>query len=85
MTFVDFHLVVSGDMAVSAAHNICDRIERALREAVEDAMITIHVEPEQKAKHAGIVVCSSRCRVSVSTPPGALLNFPSWDGSWTEP
>ena len=56
MIFVDFHLVVPGDMAVSAAHDICDRIERALREAVEDAMITIHVEPEQKAKHAGIVV-----------------------------
>jgi cation diffusion facilitator family transporter len=56
MTFVDFHLVVPGTMAVSSAHDICDRIERALREEVEDAMITIHVEPEQKAKHAGIVV-----------------------------
>jgi cation diffusion facilitator family transporter len=56
MTFVDFHLVVPGGMAVSEAHDICDRIERALREAVEDALITIHVEPEKKAKHVGIVV-----------------------------
>lgn len=56
MTFVDFHLVVPGNMAVSAAHDICDRIEQALRTEVEDALITIHVEPEQKAKHAGIVV-----------------------------
>lgn len=56
MTFVDFHLVVPGDMAVSSAHDICDRIERALKAEVEDALITIHVEPEQKAKHAGIVV-----------------------------
>lgn len=56
MTFVDFHLVVPGDMAVSAAHDICDRIERALREEVDDTLIAIHVEPEQKAKHAGIVV-----------------------------
>jgi cation diffusion facilitator family transporter len=56
VTFVDFHLVVPGDMAVSAAHDICDRIERALRDEVEDALITIHVEPEVKAKHAGIVV-----------------------------
>ncbi len=28
-TFVDFHLVVSGDMSVSQAHEICDRIEGA--------------------------------------------------------
>ena len=56
MTFVDFHLVVPGGMAVSAAHAICDRIERALREEVEDVLITIHVEPERKAKHAGVVV-----------------------------
>ena len=56
VTFVDFHLVVPGDMAVSAAHDICDRIERALREEVEDTLITIHVEPEKKAKHAGIVM-----------------------------
>jgi divalent metal cation (Fe/Co/Zn/Cd) transporter len=43
-------------MAVSASHDICDRIERAIRDAVPDARITIHVEPEEKAKHAGIVV-----------------------------
>jgi divalent metal cation (Fe/Co/Zn/Cd) transporter len=53
---VDFHLVVSGDISVSQAHDICDRIERALREEIDEALITIHVEPENKAKHAGIVV-----------------------------
>lgn len=56
LTFIDFHLVVPGEMSVSAAHDICDSLERALRAEVEDAMITIHVEPENKAKHAGIVV-----------------------------
>jgi cation diffusion facilitator family transporter len=55
-TFIDFHLVVAGSMSVAAAHEICDRIEARLRESVEDAQITIHVEPEQKAKHSGIVV-----------------------------
>jgi len=55
MTFVEFHLVVLGRMPVSAAHDICDRIERALRNEVEDSLITTHVEPEKKAKHAGIV------------------------------
>jgi cation diffusion facilitator family transporter len=56
MTFVDFHLVVPSDMAVSATHDICDRIEQALKDEVEHALITIHVEPERKAKHTGIVV-----------------------------
>jgi cation diffusion facilitator family transporter len=56
MTFIDFHLVVPGAMTVDAAHTICDEIEAKLREAVKDVQITIHVEPENKAKHAGIVV-----------------------------
>lgn len=56
MTFIDFHLVVPGAMTVDAAHLICDQIEAKLREAVKDVQITIHVEPEEKAKHAGIVV-----------------------------
>jgi cation diffusion facilitator family transporter len=56
MTFIDFHLVVPGTMSVDAAHAICDTIEAKLREAVRDVQITIHVEPEEKAKHAGIVV-----------------------------
>jgi len=56
MTFIDFHLVVPGVMSVDAAHAICDTIEAKLRETVEDVQITIHVEPEAKAKHNGIVV-----------------------------
>jgi cation diffusion facilitator family transporter len=56
MTFIDFHLVVPGSMSVEAAHAICDGIEAKLREAVSNVQITIHVEPENKAKHSGIVV-----------------------------
>ncbi|HRO13673.1 MAG TPA: cation diffusion facilitator family transporter [Paracoccus sp. (in: a-proteobacteria)] len=56
MTFVEFHLVVPGDMTVSTAHEICDRLERCIRDEVAPAHITIHVEPEEKAKHSGIVV-----------------------------
>lgn len=56
VTFVEFHLVVPADMRVAAAHDICDRIESAIRASVEGARITIHVEPENKAKHQGIVV-----------------------------
>ncbi|MEC3859878.1 cation diffusion facilitator family transporter [Mesobacterium sp. TK19101] len=56
VTFIDFHLVVPGETTVSASHAICDRIETALKSAIPDANITIHVEPEDKAKHTGIVV-----------------------------
>ena len=56
MTFIEFHLVVPGAMSVAEAHVICDRIESTLRNAVADTQITIHVEPENKAKHSGIVV-----------------------------
>lgn len=56
MTFVEFHLVVPGEMTVAAAHEICDRIESAFEADMEDMVITIHVEPEAEAKHKGVVV-----------------------------
>jgi cation diffusion facilitator family transporter len=56
MTFVEFHLVVKGSMSVADAHEICDRLERAIKAECRDAMISIHVEPDDKAKHSGIVV-----------------------------
>jgi cation diffusion facilitator family transporter len=56
MTFIDFHLVVAGTTTVSAAHDICDNLERAIRGEIGEALITIHVEPDDKAKHSGIVV-----------------------------
>lgn len=56
MTFVEFHLVVKGAMSVTEAHEICDRLEQAIKAEVNDALISIHVEPDDKAKHSGIVV-----------------------------
>uniref|UniRef100_A0A8J4HA79 Protein p34 n=1 Tax=Acidicaldus sp. TaxID=1872105 RepID=A0A8J4HA79_9PROT len=55
-TFLQFHLVVPGGMTVDEAHAICDRIEAALREEMAGLVATIHVEPESKAKHHGVVV-----------------------------
>lgn len=52
-TFVEFHLVVDGATSVSAAHEICDRIEAAIREKVAKARISIHVEPSEKAHRRG--------------------------------
>ncbi|MFL1464231.1 cation diffusion facilitator family transporter [Roseococcus sp. DSY-14] len=55
-TFIEFHLVVPAAMTVEAAHEITDRVEAALRAELGEAIITIHVEPEGKAKHSGVVV-----------------------------
>jgi cation diffusion facilitator family transporter len=55
-TFVEFHLVVPESMTVGESHVICDRIEAAIRAELEGAVITIHVEPPEKAKHKGVVV-----------------------------
>lgn len=56
VTFIDFHLVVDGQTTVADAHDICDRIEASLKARLPDAQITIHVEPEHKAKHSGVLV-----------------------------
>ncbi|MBR0657523.1 cation diffusion facilitator family transporter [Plastoroseomonas arctica] len=55
-TFVEFHLVVPGAMTVDEAHAICDRVEVALKAEIGESVITIHVEPEGKAKHQGVLV-----------------------------
>ena len=56
LTFLEFHLVVPALMTVADAHEICDRIEAALKTEMEGLVITIHVEPEGKAKHRGVLV-----------------------------
>ncbi len=55
-TFIEFHLVVPGALTVSEAHDMCDRVEAGLKALVEGCVVTIHVEPEFKAKHSGILV-----------------------------
>lgn len=54
-TFIEFHLVVPGQMTVRESHAICDRIEDALSLEIPGADITIHVEPDHKAKQSGAV------------------------------
>ena len=55
-SFLEFHLVVPGMMPVAEAHTICDRIEAALKTEMPGVIITIHVEPDGKAKHHGVLV-----------------------------
>ena len=55
-TLIDVDLVVPGAMSVGQAHTIYDRIEAGLKAAIEGAIVIIHVEPEEKAKHSGLRV-----------------------------
>ncbi|WP_337869887.1 cation diffusion facilitator family transporter [Meiothermus sp.] len=50
-TFVEFHLVVPRTTSVEQAHQICDRLENALKASLDGVHTTIHVEPDYKAKH----------------------------------
>lgn len=43
-------------MSVSGAHDICDGLEAALKGELPGAVVAIHVEPDAKAKHQGIVI-----------------------------
>lgn len=43
--FIDFHLLVHGDMLVQAAHDLCDDIEEDIKSQLSHAEVTIHVEP----------------------------------------
>jgi cation diffusion facilitator family transporter len=54
--FLECHVVMPGDMPLREAHAISERIERALRDAAEHMVITIHMEPEEEAQHRGVLV-----------------------------
>ena len=56
LTFLEFHLVVPGAMSVAESHAICDHIEEVLQAEMQHLVVTIHVEPEEKAKQHGVPV-----------------------------
>jgi len=51
--FVEFHLVVPGEMSVAESHRICDALEESIKSVIPEASVLIHVEPEEKAKLEG--------------------------------
>jgi cation diffusion facilitator family transporter len=55
-TFIEFHMVVPAVMTVADAHLISDRIEGALRDAIDGAQVVVHIEPEGELVHRGVLV-----------------------------
>ncbi len=45
--FLELHLLVPGATSVANSHELCDRIEAALRVHLKKAQVTIHVEPQE--------------------------------------
>ena len=45
MRFVEFHLLVDGEMSVEASHAITESVERDIREHFPESSVTVHIEP----------------------------------------
>ncbi len=43
--FVEFHLLVNGELSVRAGHRLANKLEEALTAALPEVAVTIHVEP----------------------------------------
>jgi cation diffusion facilitator family transporter len=43
--FVDFHLLVPGELTVRRAHELTERIESAVSDVLPNAQTTVHIEP----------------------------------------
>lgn len=48
--YIDFHLEVPPQMSVAEAHQLCDHLERELREAIPQTQVDIHIEPAGTAE-----------------------------------
>ena len=44
-TFAEFHLLLAGETSVAEAHQLAHRVEDAIRAALPDVQVTIHLEP----------------------------------------
>lgn len=53
--FVEFHLVLNKDISLLDAHKVSDKIECKLRREIENAKVTIHLDPVDDSHHD---VCS---------------------------
>ena len=75
VTFIEFHLVVDGNLSVNEAHQICDRIEARLARELPNSRINIHVEPEFKAETARCLYKSRLCFSKICTSKFGCRTF----------
>ncbi len=46
--FIEFHLLVPGEMNIRAAHELCEQIENEIHRRLNNTTVTIHTEPEDE-------------------------------------
>ncbi len=56
---MDFHLTVCKHLTVEEAHDIADRLEKAIENTIRGSDVTIHIEPCMKEKCPGVAHCAS--------------------------
>jgi cation diffusion facilitator family transporter len=47
--FVDLHITLDGNMTLQTAHDLTEQVERAVKEILPGADVTVHPEPSSKA------------------------------------
>jgi divalent metal cation (Fe/Co/Zn/Cd) transporter len=52
--FIEFHLLVPGEISVRESHALCDRIEQSIAGQLARASVTIHVEPREAHETHGL-------------------------------
>lgn len=48
MRYVDLHLEVPGDLSVTISHDLCDKIEAEIKNALPHIEVSIHIEPAKE-------------------------------------
>ena len=54
---IDIHIQVNKDTTVYDAHDICFRVENAIKETLPGAYVTIHVEPSEESSRRPQATC----------------------------
>ena len=58
--YIDLHLVMSQDINLGQAHEICDQIEIEIQNGLSGASVTIHIEPCNGECEQCSIICSKR-------------------------
>jgi len=59
-SYIDLHLVMTRDISLEQAHQICDRIEVEIKSTLREASVTIHAEPCDQECEQCAAICSQR-------------------------
>jgi len=85
---IDLHLVVPHAVTVRAAHDLCARIEREIKEVLPNSYVLVHLEPCRPACEECIRRCDGKFCQPTRIENGMAFrrqNSPSDDGEFCQP